>query len=128
MVVHPRCKFFIVFFYADRTRTCNSVLTIRCFTTIKPRHLPIPYLVATKDTKTVWSMWRDSNSRPSAPKADALPNWATHRFGCLCFTPNNAYHRLQWILLLDCTVCTIKTQLFLHKYQFGYQLLVVEYL
>lgn len=31
----PRCKFFTVFIYADRTRTCNSVLTIRCFTTIK---------------------------------------------------------------------------------------------
>ena len=30
-----------------------------------------------------WSGWRDSNSRPLAPHASALPGCATSRFGCL---------------------------------------------
>jgi len=29
-----------------------------------------------------WSGWRDSNSRPLAPHASALPGCATSRFGC----------------------------------------------
>lgn len=29
-----------------------------------------------------WSVWRDSNPRPSRPKRDALPGCATHR--CIC--------------------------------------------
>ena len=29
------------------------------------------------------SGWRDSNSRPLAPHASALPGCATSRFGCL---------------------------------------------
>lgn len=39
----------------------------------KPQSLVMPL------TKGKWSEWRDSNSRPSGPKPDALPDCATLR-------------------------------------------------
>ena len=36
-----------------------------------------------------WSGWRDSNSRPLAPHASALPGCATSRFGCLIWPKPN---------------------------------------
>ncbi len=36
-----------------------------------------------------WSGWRDSNSRPLAPQASALPGCATSRFGCLIWPKPN---------------------------------------
>ena len=40
-------------------------------------------LLAQLPTSQQWSGWRDSNSRPSGPKPDALPDCATPRVALL---------------------------------------------
>ena len=58
-----------------RTRTCNPRL-----------RRPVLYPVELRALHKNWSGWRDSNSRPTAPKAVALPGCATPRQG---FQPGN---------------------------------------
>ena len=59
-----------------------------------PQTLLFLHHFATKSVKK-WSGWRDSNSRPSAPKADALPSCATPRSakGGMIPTP---FQRVNW--------------------------------
>jgi hypothetical protein len=58
------------FTYSTRTRTCNPRL-----------RRPVLYPVELRALHKNWSGWRDSNSRPTAPKAVALPGCATPRQG-----------------------------------------------
>ena len=68
--IAPECLWDIIYLYggAYRNRTYSTReglygLAIRCITSLP--------------TLLKWSEWRDSNSRPSGPKPDALPDCAT---------------------------------------------------
>ena len=66
-----------------RTRTCNPQLRRLMLYPVELQalRLSIPFL------SKKWSGWRDSNSRPTAPKAVALPGCATprNRLTCRCY-------------------------------------------
>ena len=74
-----------------RTRTCNPQLRRLMLYPIELQALRLVYLLlndllASNNSKK-WSGWRDSNSRPTAPKAVALPGCATprNRLTCRCY-------------------------------------------
>ena len=66
-----------------RIRTCDHLLRrqmlypteLQALECLNVLTMPIKNPIGFK-----WSEWRDSNPRPSAPKADALPSCATLRF------------------------------------------------
>ena len=66
-----------------RTRTCNPQLRRLM---LYPVELQALFLSLTLPINK-WSGWRDSNSRPTAPKAVALPGCATprNRLTCRCY-------------------------------------------
>lgn len=68
----------------DRNRTCNPQLRRLVLYPIELRADLVTrddYIAVTGNDQKNWSAWRDSNSRHPAPKAGALPGYATRRRG-----------------------------------------------
>ena len=77
-----------------------------------------------------WSEWRDSNSRPSGPKPDALPDCATPRYTSFSLNLNNFkqfFHFFNKILSPTLRYKLLKTPEFNSRTYLAFFLLLIAF-